>query len=198
MPGSSSLYFATSNDHKYRECKVVLEEFAISLKRLPGKGPELQADDLATIAAFAATGAYARYKVPLLAEDAGLFVDALGGFPGPYSAYASGTIGCAGILALLAGKPSRKAVFRSAVAFCDALSPPKVFEGSLRGGISLRQAGHRGFGFDPIFIPRGSGLTLGQVSLTEKSRISHRAEALRAFGRWFKSPAGGQRLSAET
>lgn len=187
MPGSNELFFATSNEHKFRECAYVLAEFGIRPRRLQAKGREVQADDLETIAAFAASEAFSLRRKPLIVEDAGLFVESLRGFPGPYAAYAMKTIGNEGLLKLLAGRRNRSATFRSAVAYCASGYAPTVFTGSLAGEISLAPAGTHGFGFDPIFVPIGSHLTLAQMSMAEKSAVSHRAAALRAFAEWFSS-----------
>jgi len=191
MPGSNELCFATSNMHKYRECRYVLAEFGVTLHRLGAKGRELQSDDIAEIATFAAAEAFRVYRRPLIVEDTGLFLDGLGGFPGPYAAYVLRTLGKDGLLSLLSGGQSRNAAFRSAVAYCSSTRQrPRVFEGSLLGEISTASAGKQGFGFDSIFVPHGSRITLAQMTLAEKSAISHRASALRAFGRWRASHLG--------
>lgn len=190
MHGSSRLYFATSNAHKFRECRHVLAEFDLVPSRLPGKGRELQTDDVAEVAAWAAADAFKLHRKPLIVEDTGLFVESLHGFPGPYAAYAMKTIGLPGLLGLLAGGRSRRATFRSAVAYCSSAAAPRVFEGSLRGEIAASPAGRRGFGFDPVFVPEGSDLTLAQMTLAKKCSVSHRAAALRAFGAWYTSSPG--------
>ena len=85
------------------------------------------------VAAYSAREAARRYGRALIVEDAGLFVEALGGFPGPFSSYAFKTIGIEGLLTLLGGRRSRKASFRSAVAYCEPGGEPRVFEGEVLG-----------------------------------------------------------------
>lgn len=126
----------------------------------------------------------------MLVEDAGLHVDSLNGFPGVYSAYAFKTIGLAGILKMLGPSSSRGASFVSSVAYCEPEGEPVLFEGSVKGTISRRPRGRRGFGFDPIFVPRGGTKTFGELTLEEKSSVSHRARSMRRFARWYLSDRG--------
>ncbi len=154
------------------------------MERLDGKGIEIQADTTAEVASFASSAAARRLGKPVLVEDAGLFVESLGGFPGVYSAYVFKTIGIAGLLALLKGRP-RKATFVSSAGFCEPTGEPRVFNGSARGSMSGSPRGSGGFGFDPIFVPEGRRLTFGQLSVAEKCLVSHRADSLRRFARWY-------------
>ena len=152
-----------------------------------GKGLEIQSDDIVEVAKFASADAAKKYERPLIVEDTGLFIDALGGFPGPYASFVFRSIGTEAILRLLGEgeEEARRATFRSAVAFCEPGGVPRVFRGSLVGAIAKKAAGRGGFGFDPIFIPAGHRLTLAQLSIDEKCRTSHRAEAATKFGEWY-------------
>lgn len=184
MPGSPSIWFATSNDHKFEEAGFVLQELGIVLRRLPSKGRELQSGDPSEVAVNAAAEAYRTSRKPLFVEDTGLFIESLRGFPGTGASFAFQTLGLEGILKLMHGISARDAEFVSAVAYCDGSSEPHVFAGRLKGRVALRPLGQGGFGFDPIFVPTGARRTLAQMTFAEKCAISHRARALRAFGRW--------------
>ncbi|HME18432.1 MAG TPA: non-canonical purine NTP pyrophosphatase, partial [Nitrososphaerales archaeon] len=130
---------------------------------------------------------FERARKPLFVEDTGLFVSALNGFPGPYASYVNRTVGPESLITLMKGVRKRTAEFVSAVAFCSGPSEVRVFSGRLRGRIPEAAAGTNGFGFDPVFVPLGSELTLAEMSLEEKSKVSHRSLALRALGRWLES-----------
>jgi len=195
MPGSSrSVYFATSNDGKIQEARTVLSPYGIEVMPFDGKGVEIQAETVSEVAAFSARAASRRYERPLIVEDAGLFVEALGGFPGPSSSYVYRTVGVRGILKLLEEVRSRRARFRSAVAFCRPTGEPRVFEGEVIGRISRSPSGKSGFGFDPVFIPSGGRRSVGELTLEEKCAISHRGESLRKFASWYTDPKAGQRF----
>jgi XTP/dITP diphosphohydrolase len=191
MPGSPSVWFATSNDHKFEEAGFVLREFGILLRRLPSKGPELQSGDPSEVALHAAAEAFRTERRPLFVEDTGLFIECLRGFPGTSASFAFQTLGLDGILKLMDGMSARGAEFVSAVAYCGGSSEPCVFTGRLKGRVALRPSGQAGFGFDPIFVPAGKRRTLAQMTFAQKCAISHRARALRAFGGWLSLNRSG-------
>jgi XTP/dITP diphosphohydrolase len=200
MPGSNSVgggsvLLATSNLGKLKEARTILAPFGLSVEQYDGKGIEIQADTNSEVAAFASRGAAKAAGRPVLVEDAGLYVDSLKGFPGPYSAYAFRTIGVAGIIALLRSSPpskskDRAANFVSSLAYCEPQGEPSPFEGSVAGTISEEPRGTRGFGFDPIFIPARGAKTFGELTLEEKCAVSHRAVAMRKFAKWYLSRDG--------
>jgi XTP/dITP diphosphohydrolase len=181
-------FFATGNTHKFDEARMLLAEYGISVAMLRIKSMEVQDDDIENVAKASALDAASKSRLPFIVEDAGLFIDALNGFPGPYSAYVYRTIGKEGILKLLDGSVDRKARFKSAVVFCSPKKDMKSFLGVVEGGIAKEMRGSSGFGFDPIFEPdEHRGKTFGELTNKEKNNISHRARALRKFAEWYKS-----------
>jgi len=180
---------ATGNHHKYREAREVLSEMGVELRLLEVKRVEIQADDPATIAAFSVERL--AEDRPVVVEDAGLFIDHYGGFPGPYSSYALQTVGLEGLLKLMEGVEERDASFQSAVAFrCG--KETRCFRGVVRGKVTQRILGTAGFGYDPIFIPdEGNGRTFGEMTSIEKNVLSHRARAFKALGEWLTHPSKG-------
>jgi len=180
--------FVTRNKHKFEEASYVLSHFGVRVVQVDLERVEIQSDDLSEIALTGAKQASLRLGRAVVVEDAGLFVDALNGFPGPYSSYVFRTIGIRGILKLMSGVGDRRARFESAVAYCDPSGECRVFRGVALGVIALEPRGSGGFGFDPIFIPdEGGGLTYAEMSFERKCEISHRAKAFKAFGEWFTS-----------
>jgi len=82
------IFFATNNIHKFNEARKALAEHKISVGMLRIKGSEIQSDSIEDIARTAAIDAFKKCNLPIIVEDAGLFIQALKGFPGPYAAYA--------------------------------------------------------------------------------------------------------------
>ncbi len=119
-----------------------------------------------------------------LADDSGLEIDALGGEPGLYSARFMGEdtparVKNAAILERMAqAGGSRRARFVCAIALIWPDGEELVIEDSLEGHISEEMRGEGGFGYDPIFCPLGGELSLAQMDLAQKNRISHRGKAL--------------------
>ena len=136
-------------------------------------------------------------KLPALADDSGLFIDALGGQPGVYSARWAGYEGVDSKMRDLANinkaleelkdvpKGSRGAQFRSVVAFCrqnlDSSFLEKDEIGVLSGQILTQPIGSAGFGYDPIFSPDQFDQSLAQLPPRVKDEVSHRGIALRAI-----------------
>lgn len=147
----------------------------------------------------------------LIADDSGLEVDALGGAPGVFSArFAATNTAWPGLsmdeqnnrklLQLLASVPERARTARFvcviAAMLLDAdpeqLPPAEragivYFRGVCRGRIGFEPRGSNGFGYDPLFIPDGYGVTFAEMSLAEKNKISHRAMALAQLKDWFSN-----------
>jgi len=184
------VFFATGNVHKFNEARSILTGLDIAVGMLRVKDTEIQSDSLVEIAQASARDVFKRCGLPVIVEDAGLFIDALNGFPGPYAAYVYKTIGNAGLLKLMTGVENRQAVFQSAIAYCDGdAEAAVVFEGEAAGKITKEERvgnGKSGFGFDPIFKPSGSAKTFAEMTLEEKNGFSHRAKAVRKIAEWYK------------
>lgn len=184
------VFFATSNIHKFMEAREILSSHDIAVGMLRLKGDEIQSESLEEIAVASAKNAFKACGLPVIVEDAGLFIEALSGFPGPYAAYVYKTIHNSGILKQMTGVKNRKATFKSAIAYMDEnLQEPLCFDGKSNGKITLTErkgGGNSGFGFDPIFQPNENEKTFAEMTLAEKNRFSHRADALRKFAEWYR------------
>jgi non-canonical purine NTP pyrophosphatase (RdgB/HAM1 family) len=139
-----------------------------------------------------AAAAMCLVRRPVLAEDAGLEVDALHGLPGVRSARFAGPDASpdennAKLLRLLAGVPdeARTARFRAVAVLLLTTGAEIVGEGTFEGSIALQARGERGFGYDPIFVPDGEQRTAAELDDATKDRVSHRGRALAALAaRW--------------
>ncbi|MEM3695244.1 MAG: XTP/dITP diphosphatase [Candidatus Bathyarchaeia archaeon] len=185
------IFFATNNINKFNEARVELAKHKIAVGMLKVKTLEIQSESLEEIAKTSAIDAYKKCGLPIIVEDAGLFVEALNGFPGPYASYVYKTIGNDGLLCLMENLENRKAVFRSVIAYCSSnFVAPICFVGEVEGEIARearRDENQSGFGFDPIFKPLNSTKTFAEMSIAEKNMFSHRARALRKFAEWYTS-----------
>ena len=179
------LLFATSNKNKVLEIKKVLpKEF--NIKSLDDIGfyeevPENE-NTIEGNAIFKANYIYKKYNLNVFADDTGLEVDSLNGKPGVHSArYAGISKNSADninkLLKKLKNKKNRKARFKTIIALI-LNSKIHTFEGVVEGIITKKPKGENGFGYDPVFIPRGYTKTFGELSLEEKNSISHRSLAM--------------------
>lgn len=174
----------TQNQHKLTELRPLFERFHVSFETTSVEKFEIRAADVETVAHEAAITAYAVLKHPVVLDDTGLFVDALNGFPGTYSAYILKTIRTTGILRLMNNIDKRDAKFVTAVGYADG-DAVRTFIGVMPGNIAQAPVGEEGFGYDPIFVPQGETRTYAQLSLPEKVNISHRTKAFRKFLNWY-------------
>ena len=157
----------TSNPGKVREFRQILGN-GVKLNHIALEYRELRSDDPQEIAAEAAAFVAEKIKKAVVVEDSGLFISALKDFPGTCSKYVHQRIGLQGILRLMEGANDRKCFYRSAVGYCEPGKKPLVFLGEEEGTVASEIRGSHGFGHDPIFIPKGSARTYGEMEDAEK------------------------------
>jgi XTP/dITP diphosphohydrolase len=171
--------FVSSNPGKVREVRELLRPYGIRVRWRRRRLPEPQAEDLEEVllAKMAAVRDIPGY---VLVEDSGLFIPALRGFPGVYSAHFLRIWKFGPIFELMRGRP-RNAYFRT-VAGLQHGRHRWIVAGRVSGTIARRSSGRGGFGYDPIFIPKGWSRTFAEGRPEEKNAISHRARAIRQVG----------------
>lgn len=179
------LCFATNNAHKIEELQAMLG-LTFTLKTLSEIGCH---DDIAETGTtleenslIKAQYVWDNYQMDCFADDSGLEVAALNGAPGVYSARYSGVhhsfaANNALLLRNLAGITNRAAQFRTVITLILG-GEIHQFEGIIKGNIIDQPRGTEGFGYDPLFVPDGYNQTFAEISLAEKSLISHRAKAV--------------------
>jgi len=124
---------------------------------------------------------FRKVNICTIGEDTGLFVEALGGRPGVYSArYGGGgdESNRKKLLSELEGKNNRKAYFETVITLVINENWHEFFEGKVSGVITEKEVGNKGFGYDPIFLPEGNNKTFAEMNEEVKNSISHRKIAL--------------------
>lgn len=174
----SRITFVTGNKGKLHEAQVALAPLGYDVVAADLHPIEIQGETLEEISLAKCEVLRGKLAPPYFVDDGGLFVDALNGFPGVFSAHALKKIGVPGILRLMDGVPDRRAHFACVVSYHDG-ETTHAFAGRCDGTLALapRSVGH-GFGFDPIFVPDGHRETFGELSAEVKNAISHRGKAL--------------------
>ena len=153
--------YVTGNWAKVLSAKQTLEPLGFEVDQVKMYVPELQDDSIEEIAKFSAKWASDKLKCDVLKNDSGLCVNALNGFPGPYTHYADDTIKEDGILKLLNGVEDRSAYFIEVLAYCEYGKEPVTFKSVTKGKIAKEKSGKYGWSWDFIFIPEGEEKTLG-------------------------------------
>jgi XTP/dITP diphosphohydrolase len=183
------LVLASANPGKLREIRALLAPLGVQVVAQGALGIAEAAephDSFLENALAKARHASRASGLPALADDSGLCVDALGGAPGVHSAYYAGREGDratrdarnnAKLLASLGDE--REAHYHCVMALVQSADDPRplIAEGAWRGSIARAPRGTNGFGYDPLFLVAGHGLTAAELPEEEKNRISHRGRA---------------------
>lgn len=182
------LVLATRNRHKVIELVALLGDLGITIRTLdefPDVPDVVEDGDTCEANAVKKARAIAEFTgLPVVADDTGLEVDALGGRPGVYAARYAGEDAtyednCRKLLRELTGVPleKRTACFLTVAAISLPSDGIRVAQGTLEGVIAEEARGTLGFGYDPVFLIPELGKTLAQLSADQKNTISHRAKA---------------------
>ncbi len=171
------LSVVTHNPGKVKEYQNALGEYGIEMEHINREYDEVQTAYLEEVVDKGLKALHAAGLNNFMIDDSGLFVEALKGFPGVYSAYGQKTIGNAGILKLMEGIEDRRAVFKCCIG-CMIGDETVIVTGMCPGVILECTRGDGGFGYDPIFSPDGEH-SFAEIPLEEKNVISHRGAATR-------------------
>ncbi len=191
MPMQPRLILATRNIKKTEEIRLILGNLieVIDASAIPGL-PEIEETGTTFLenARLKAFGISNLTDGWVLADDSGLEVDALGGRPGVWSSSFGGEEGNHALnnqrlIREMSGKENRSARFLCTLVLAKNGEEKGVFRGSVEGRIAEEAAGSGGFGYDPLFIPDGHDLSMAELGAAVKSKLSHRAMAIREFER---------------
>jgi XTP/dITP diphosphohydrolase len=182
------IVLASNNAHKIAEINALLDGSfeVISLKDtgitedIPEPYHTFEENALAK-----ALYVYERTGLITFSEDSGLVVPALNGAPGVFSARYAGEPrsderNTAKLLQELEGNTDRDAYYQTIICLAGS-GQPQYFKGICEGSIATTQSGNGGFGYDPVFIPKGYDQTFGQLPAEVKKAVSHRAKAMAQF-----------------
>ena len=180
------LVFASNNKNKIQEIQALVPNIIqiVSLGFVPiRKKGKLPADTIEENAILKANYVTEKYGYDCFADDTGLEVDVLNGAPGVYSARYAGEQKDANdnmdkLLSELKDESNRKANFKTVIAL-NLNGKQNLFTGIINGKIIEEKIGTNGFGYDPIFVADGFDKTFAELSMEEKSTISHRGIAVK-------------------
>ena len=178
------IVFATNNENKTREIRNILGNsfnlLSLSdlkiIEDIPENEPTLEGN-----AMYKARHIHKILNMTVFADDTGLETEVLNGLPGVNSARFAGEdknsdANIVKLLSMMGQARNRNARFRTVIALIID-DKEYLFEGIVNGTIISEKRGTDGFGYDPVFIPRGKNRTFAEMPLDEKNKISHRAQA---------------------
>ena len=181
---------ATQNPKKLKEMSAILGELGVEVVSEADLGVKIEVEEtgetFAENSLLKAKAVMEATKLPAIADDSGLCVDALNGGPGVYSARFGGEgLDDTGryrlLLQMLHGQADRRAHFHTTITCAFPNGDVLQDDGEVEGTIAFAPMGENGFGYDPVFFVPDKRKTFAQLSAEEKAEISHRGKALRAF-----------------
>jgi XTP/dITP diphosphohydrolase len=184
------LIYLTTNPEKVEEANKFFSRkygFNLEIMRTGFEVIEIQAKTCAEVAAYSVKYAAEKLGFPVLKSDSGLYIDALGGLPGPYNAYFDKQIGIDLFLQMMSGIENRQARIEHCFGYCEPGKEPIIFAGGGTGRIALEAAGERGRWHDKFYIPDGESLTLSQLrEIDHEKEASYWGTAKDDFAKWYK------------
>ena len=188
------ILIGTHNKGKFKEIRYLISKkiIKISPEKLKIKSPKETGKTFSANAKLKANYFSRFTNLPVISDDSGLCIKALGGKPGIYSArwakkYGSFKKAMKFILRKMKKKTNRSATFVSSLSLKYPKGKMISATGKIRGSISYRIIGNKGFGYDSIFIPHSKDITFGQMPKLQKIRIDHRYIAFKRMKRKIKT-----------
>lgn len=181
------LLVATHNIHKKEEIQQILgNQFTVKSLTDYDIHEEIveDGDSFNANALIKAKYCFEKTGIPSLGDDSGLVVESIDGRPGIFSARYAGdhdfAKNMAKVLSEMEGVENRKAYFITVLCYYDE-NGAQYFDGRAHGNLLTENKGHKGFGYDPIFVPEGYEITFAEMNPEDKNQISHRKQALDLF-----------------
>ncbi len=183
------LIYLTSNPSKVEEANRFFRDrfgFELEIKNPDFEVLEIQAKSSLDVVKFSAKYAADRLGHACLKSDTALYIDCLGGLPGPYNAYFDKQIGAEKFLSLIKNEQVRSSRLEHSFAYCEPGQEPIVFTGGSTGNIAHDCRGVRGRWHDKFFIPDGEDRTLSEIHETDPIyKGLFWGDAIESFGRWY-------------
>ncbi len=167
------IHFITSSTNKFSEVKPILD----NIEQLNIDLPEIQEIDAKKIIESKLREALTRHDGEFIVEDTGLYMDCLGGFPGPLIKWFLKAVGNQGLFEITEKLGNSSAQAKTIIGYSNNKGEINFFEGILNGKI-VSPRGENGFGWDEIFMPDNYDKTLAQMTSDEKNQISMRRNAV--------------------
>lgn len=193
------IIIATKNEGKAKEFKTLFDRYgikAVSLLDLPQDLPDIEetGSTFEENAALKSEGIANILNIPVMADDSGLEIDALDGKPGIFSARYAGEPkddkkNIQKVLEELKNVPEADRTARFVCVLSISIPGEKTIykKGYCEGSIAIEEKGNHGFGYDPIFIPKGYSHTMAELTPEEKNKISHRKNAMVQLEDWIQN-----------
>lgn len=183
----NTLIYVTGNKVKF---EVALKTFAntdISLLQLKLDTPEIQSKSVQEVAMYSARWASEQLNKPVIVTDAGFYIEALNGFPGPFIKYVNEWFSADDFVNLLKGKNNRSILIQDCLAYCHPHSEPLAFTGTYRGRIATEASSGKGTSIEKVFIPEGFDVPISDIQAEKMISYWSNGEIMSKFKKYIMS-----------
>jgi XTP/dITP diphosphohydrolase len=159
----NTLIYVTGNSVKF---DVALKTFAntgINLLQMKLETPEIQSKSVQEVAMYSARWASKQLNKPVIVTDAGFYIEALKGFPGPFIKYVNEWLSADDFVNLVKDKNNSSIIIQDCLAYCHPNSEPLAFTGTYRGRIATRPSSSEGTSIEKVFIPEGFDMPISDI-----------------------------------
>jgi XTP/dITP diphosphohydrolase len=163
MARINTLTYITGNETKFKVAEQVLQDSGILLRREHLCTPEIQSSRVEEVAEYSAIWASQYLNQPVVVTDAGFYIKALNGFPGPFIKFINEWFSAKDFLSLMQGKNNRQIIIRDCLAYCQPDEKPVTFCRLYRGALATEPGRKRGTPIEQLFIPEGYTVPASEI-----------------------------------
>lgn len=150
-----TIVFITGNQYKFQTAQKALEGTGITVIQQKLETPEIQSTEVEEVAAYSAKWAADHLQQPVVVSDAGYYIEALNGFPGPFVKYINKWFTSADLVTLMRGRSTRTVVAKDCLAYGEPGKEPVIFLGTAKGTMAEQPGASGSSAMDEVFIPEG-------------------------------------------
>jgi len=157
------LVYVTGNETKFSVATETFVNTGITLLQKKLDTPEIQSKSVEEVAKYSASWASKKLGKPVIVTDAGFFIEALNGFPGPFIKFINKWFSVEDYMNLMKGKTNRRIIIQDCLAYCSPNEEPIVFTGSYVGELAIEPSEKPGTPIDRLFIPQGFSVPISEI-----------------------------------
>ena len=180
------IIYVTGNDLKFQIANNVFKQSKIKLIQQKLDTPEIQSDDVCEVAKYSALWALEKLNSSVMVTDAGFYINALNGFPGPFVKYINRWFSTDDILKLLEDKEDRSIYIKDCLVYCSKHGEMKIFEHQLKGVITKKVKSERGSIIDRLVIPESLDRTISELTPEETIEYWGSNSTIIEFKEWIE------------
>ncbi|MBZ9635186.1 non-canonical purine NTP pyrophosphatase [Clostridium sp. FP1] len=178
---ANNLVYVTSNDIKFNVASKVFMNTEIVLLQKNLSTPEIQSKSVQEVAMYSASWASKQLNQPVIVTDAGFYIEALNGFPGPFIKFVNEWFSVDDYINLMQGKTNRTIIIQDCLAYCHPDEKSVVFTGSYRGKLATQSGKKCGTSIEQLFIPEGYDVPISEIPVEEMISYWSKGEIMTNF-----------------